>query len=288
VIRSVERASAPSAASAHRVGRDGALSLTFERRGVTTVLCQCRSTLPLQALAPLALDDPASVVSILNPTGGVLGGDRLAIDVTVGARAHACLTTPSATRVYRTSGEPALQTVRLGLGSGAVAEWVPDHTIPSAGARYRQVCDVEVAEGATLVLVDGFSAGRVARDEAWRFALLDSTLRVRDPAGWLVIDRFVLGGDPRWSGPGFTEGRPYFATLVVVADRGLDAFCADVTAALPTDGSAIAGAAPLPRRAVLVRVLASTAHALTTLVGTLWGRARQRVLDLPPLDLRKL
>src|SRR2546422_1747450 len=49
----------------------------------------------------LALDDRAAVVSVLNPTGGLVGGDRLAIDVVVGPAAHACLTTPSATKVYR-------------------------------------------------------------------------------------------------------------------------------------------------------------------------------------------
>ena len=54
-----------------RVGRDGTLRLRFERRGAATVLAGCRFTLPLQVLAPLALDDPAAVVSILNPTGGV-------------------------------------------------------------------------------------------------------------------------------------------------------------------------------------------------------------------------
>jgi urease accessory protein len=286
VIGALPRAPAPPV-DPLRVGRDGALSLAFERCGAATVLRRCRSTLPLQALAPLALDDPASVVPVLNPAGGVLGGDRLAIDVTVGDHAHACVTSPSATRVYRTAGEQAVQTVRLVLGAGAAAEWVPDHTIPSAGARYRQVCDVEVADGATLVLVDAFAAGRVARGEAWRFGLLDSTLRVRDAGGWLVIDRFVLEGDARWSGLGFVEGRPYFGTFVVVAERGLDAFVADVARVVPPDGSTV-GAAALPRRGALVRILASTAHELTTLASALWALARRRLLDLPPLDLRKL
>jgi len=77
-----------------RVGRDGALRLDFERRGAATVVADCRFTLPLQVLAPVALDDPAAVVSILNPTGGLVGGDHLAIDVHVGAGAHAVLTTP--------------------------------------------------------------------------------------------------------------------------------------------------------------------------------------------------
>src|SRR5438094_506935 len=103
-----------------RVGRDGALSLALERRGGATVLSRCRYSLPLQVLAPLALDDRAAVVSVLNPTRGLVGRDRLAIDVVVGPDAHACLTTPSATKVYRTAGATAEQPVRLRLGVGAI------------------------------------------------------------------------------------------------------------------------------------------------------------------------
>src|SRR2546429_4948226 len=121
-----------------RVGRDGALTLALERRGGATVLSRCRYSLPLQVLAPLALDDRAAVVSVLNPTGGLVGGDRLAIDVVVGPAAHACLTTPSATKVYRTAGAPAEPPPRLPPGVGAVLGWVPDPTIPLPGAAFRQ------------------------------------------------------------------------------------------------------------------------------------------------------
>ncbi len=127
-----------------RVGRDGALRLRFERRGSATVVAGCRYTLPLQALAPVALDDPAAVVSILNPTGGLVGGDRLSIDIEVRAGAHALLTTPSATRVYRTDAEDAVQSVQISIGPQATVEWVPDHTIPFAGSAFRQTLDVDM------------------------------------------------------------------------------------------------------------------------------------------------
>jgi urease accessory protein len=252
------------------------------------VLTGCRSILPLQVLAPVALDDPAAVVSLLNPTGGVLGGDRLATDLILGDGAHAVLTTPSATRIYRTAGEPALQTVRLSLGAGAIAEWVPDHTIPSAGAALRQRFDVEVGDGARLILIDAFAAGRVARGEAWQFALLDSALTVRDARGLLLHDHFVLRGGGDWDRLGRAEGRPYFATIVLIADTGLDAFIAELPGARPVGGAATVGAARLPRRGALVRCLAADAPALATTLETVWTLARTRLLDLPPLRLRKL
>src|SRR3989442_12997280 len=94
------------ATTASRVGRDGALALRFERRGDRSVLAGCRWRLPLQVLAPLALDDAAAIVSILNPTGGLVGGDRPVVHVAVGAGAHACLPTPPATKALRTPVAP--------------------------------------------------------------------------------------------------------------------------------------------------------------------------------------
>jgi len=268
-----------------RVGRDGGLRLAFERRGGATVLTGCRSTLPLQVLAPISLEDPAAIVSMLNPTGGVLGGDRLTVEIDVGAGAHACLTTPSATRVYRSAGAPSVQTVRVRLAPGAVCEWVPDHTIPSPGAIIDQTLVFEVGEGAALLAIDAWAAGRVARGEAWTFARLSSTLRVEDAAGPVLRDRFVLVGARDWSMRGFTDGHAYFGSLAVIADRGLDVFLD----ALPrvTPAGARLGAARLARRGALVRCLAGGAPALIEALHAAWTLARRAVLDVPALELRK-
>ena len=276
----------PADAGAARVGRDGALRLALERRGPGTVLARCGSTLPLQVLVPLALDDPAAVVSVLNPTGGVLGGDRLSIDVEAGPGAHAVLTTPSATRVYRAPAAPARQAVRLRLAAGAVVEWVPDHTIPYADSDFRQTIDVELAEDAVLILLDAFAAGRIARGEAWAFRRLESALTVRDRRGLVLHDRFVLGAG-QGTGLGGAECHPYFATLVVAAERGLDDFARAAAAALDARTGAVGGVARLPRRGALVRCLAASAPALTALLDALWAAARRDLLGLPPLALRK-
>ena len=298
---------------AARVGRDGALRLSFERRGAVTALTGCRSILPLQVLAPVALDDPAAVVSILNPTGGLLGGDRLSIEVDVAAGAHAVLTTPSATRVYRADGAPTVQTVRLRLRPGAVVEWVPDHTIPFAGSALRQAFDVELDETASLVLVDAFSAGRIALGEAWRFALLESAMSIRDRCGWLLHDRFVLRGragvvraaggrgagappaearlqddEPAFGGLGFAESHPYFASIAVIGAFDAARFAAEVQQRVGADTSgASLGAAVLPRRGALVRCLARNAPALVEVVERCWNLARAALLARPPLALRK-
>ena len=276
---------------APRVGRDGALGLRVERRGSSSVVVRCRYTLPLQVLAPVALDDPAAVVSMLNPTGGLAGGDRLAIDIDVAEGAHAVLTTPSATRVYRTDGDETTQRVRLAIGPRAVVEWVPDHTIPFAGSALRQTIECELDETSGLILVDAFSAGRIALGEAWRFTLLDSAISIRDRQGWLLHDRFVLRGGakegPAFDGLGFTDSHPYFASIAIVGAFDRQRFAADLARLSGQPGASSLGAAPLPRRGVLVRCLAPTAPALVAAVEGCWALARRALLGLPLLALRK-
>jgi urease accessory protein len=193
------------------------------------------------------------------------------------------VTTPSATRVYRASGAPAVQEVRLRLGAGAALEWVPDHTIPFPGSALRQSIDVELGARARLVLVDAFAAGRVARGEVWRFALLESALRIRDAEGWLLIDRFVLTGDARWSGLGGTEQAPYFATVAIVGDLDIDA----LSGAIGREVGTSVAVGRLARRGAVLRCLAADAPALARTIEIVWGLARRALHGLAPPALRK-
>jgi len=275
-----------------RTGRDGGLRLGFETREGRTVLVARRFTLPLQALEPIDLEgDGTATLLLLNPTGGLLAGDRLDIDISLGAGSRVCLSTPSATRVYRSGGPLAVQRVRIEIGRGARLEWHPDHLIPSPGARLRQAAEITLAPDATLLYLDAWAAGRLARGESWGFDLLDSRLLVRDEAGLLIRERSVIGGSPPRDGLGGTEGFGYVATILAIRpDR---AGWGDLTGALHDD---LVGAAPgcragvtaLARGGVLARLLCPSAPSLETGVQALWTRLRRELLGLPALNLRKL
>ncbi len=145
------------------------------------MLTERRYALPLQVLEPMELEAGVAALMLLNPTGGVVGGDRLCTEVRLGAGSHACLTTPSATRIYRSVGPPAVLSFRATLDAGARLEYVPDHLIPSPGARARQCTEVVLGPGATALILDAWSVGRPARGEAWDFAELDLGLACRMP-----------------------------------------------------------------------------------------------------------
>ena len=279
-----------AAAGARRAGRDGFLRLGFERRDGATVLVERRFRTPLQILEALSFpDDPAAGVLILNPTGGVLGGDRLVTELCLGAETHVVVSTPSATRVYGSRHEPARLVTTISLGADAVLEYVPDHVIPHPHARLAQRLEIDLAPGARLLLWDAWALGRAARDECWVFHDLDSTVRVRQAGAALFVDRFSLTPARRLAGLGGSEGHAYFAAWLVAGDRTaewtpLAGELGRLAAEVP--GIHAAGSA-LARGGALVRVLARSAYALAEARRLLWAATRDRVLGRGPLDLRK-
>lgn len=278
-----------------RVGRDGFLRLAFERRGARTVLTERLFTLPLQALEPIALDEDGSLaLMLLNPTGGLVGGDHLKTELTLGAGAHVCLTTPSAAKVYRTLGPPAVQETAVSLGSGAVMEYLPDHVIPHPGAALRQSLTVELSPESLALLVDSFAFGRMARGERWRFREIDSRMLVCADGVPCLSDRMRLNPNIRMAdGFGGTEGFGYHASFVVVARRSIDwrSLSEKLQCELqssPSDSSALLwGVSLLARHGLVVRLLAQTAYDLNETIDRLWSLSRRLLLNLPPLDLRK-
>ncbi|HKW93506.1 MAG TPA: urease accessory protein UreD [Methylomirabilota bacterium] len=235
--------------------------------------------------------DGAATLLLLNPTGGILAGDHLLSEIVLGPESRVCLSTPSATRVYRSPGPAAHQRASMRVGGGAVLEWLPDHLIPSPGARLRQATDIALAHDATLLYLDAWAVGRAVREEAWGFDLLDSGLRIHDEVGPLLRERSILDGRPPRDGLGETEGFAYVATFAAMRpagarwDRLARDLHDDVAQAAP---ECRVGVTTLGRGGVLARMLCPTAPRLKRAADAAWARSRRDLLGLPPLDLRKL
>ena len=81
------------------IGRCGALSYVFERQGARTVLAQSSCSSPWHYFPPSVLDDSGCAYTwLVNPSGGLVGGDQVTVAAHLRAGTHVLMTSPSANR----------------------------------------------------------------------------------------------------------------------------------------------------------------------------------------------
>lgn len=194
------------------------LHLEFELRGGQTALTRDVQKAPLMIVRPFALPCGTLSAFIVNPTGGVLGGDRAEVRVSVGPGARVLLLTQSATRVQPSpSGQDAVQELHFTVAAGGRLEYYPERTIPFAGSRFRQSIRAELDMGAEFGLSETLAAGRVAMGERWQFERYRSAVEVWQAERRVYLDRLDLQpGASSLDAPGVLGHRAYSASGVWV------------------------------------------------------------------------
>lgn len=146
--------------------------LAFRQSGTGTAVETAYAESPLRFLTPRNHGTAAwAYLSTLG--GGLVDGDRLQLEISVGPGARAFVSSQGPTRVFRSSRGAASETVARVEAGGALV-LVPDPTACFAGARYAQSTRVHLGAGSSLVLWEVLSAGR----ERWGFTRCESALRV--------------------------------------------------------------------------------------------------------------
>lgn len=215
----------------------GGLWLGVQRHGERNVVASQRHHGGLRLLRPLYLDSSGQpCLTVVNPGGGYVGGDRYELGVSVGESSSALVTTQSATKVYRTPGQPVEQKQRFVVEPDAVLEVVPDPLIAYRDADYVQRTRATVARGGRLVMTDIVTPGWAPDGSLyqWKSVLLKTV--IGRPTGALIawdtvhmahgayrgesLTNFSVSGD--LDPHGFAAERTHLGTLLAVAPE-LDA-----------------------------------------------------------------
>jgi urease accessory protein len=164
-------------------GWRGQLSLAYRREGDRTV-SQDHHEGPLRVLKRLYPEGPGICHHVLvHPPGGVVGGDTLRLDATLAPGTHAVLTTPGATRFYRSDGACALQQVQCSVDAGARLEWLPMEAIAHRGCHAENRVRLSLQPGAEAIGWDVLALGLPASNEPFDRGRFQQHLEV--PGQWL-------------------------------------------------------------------------------------------------------
>ena len=262
-------------------GWQGHLQLDFSWRGARTIALD-RHHGPLRVLKRLYPEGEAVCHLVLvHPPGGIVGGDVLGLDATLAPGSHALITTPGATKFYRSSGPLAQQRVHAELAPGARLEWLPLESIAYNRCQAQNRLRFTLAPGAQMMGWDVLALGLAAAGQPFVEGCFDQQLAL--PGVWLEQgridgqDRLLLdsplglAGHPvlatLWlaEAPGQALGRAHSETLIDSA-RALIA-----TSALPTTAGVSAPAESL----LVLRALGHQVEPVMALLRQVWAAWRQ-------------
>ncbi len=222
---------------------------------------------------------------VVHPPGGLVGGDTLEIAVRAREGAHGLITTPGASKFYRSDGDIALQTTRIQLDPGARMEWLPLEAICYSGCLAQNRLRLELAPGSELM---GWDVTALGLPEAGLPFDRGSVLQHLElPGHWLERGRIDSADARLMDGPLGLAGRRCLATLFLVSgsdlprprrDQALE-LARGLIEADPLAGTA--GATAPGSRVVAVRVLAPLVEPALALLKAVRAAWRRSLWDLP-------
>ena len=256
---------------------DGAVSVTIGPRGVSAL----RQTPPMRLFRPYAERGEPETVVLGNISGGVTGGDRLAVSIRAEG-ASALAVTQAAEKVYRSHGGAARMSVDLTATEGGALEFLSSGTILFDGADLERSTTLSVEGGAQLMFVEILMFGRAARDEQFQTGRLRDRIRLLRDGRLIWMDDLALGPRPLEqlsAAAGFAEATAAGTAIVTGVSAG------ELRDRLREEIETVAdvrhGVVILDERTILVRVLGARADNVRRMIETVCMRLRSEGLGRP-------
>ncbi len=222
---------------------------------------------------------------LVHPPGGLVGGDTLDIRVSVGEGAHGLVSTPGATRFYKSGGHPALQQLHANLAPGARLEWLPLEAIAYNACEATNRAVFNLAPDSELITWDITALGLPSSDMAFKQGYFQQHLEI--PGVWLEKGK-IQGQDARWlNSPLGLAGQKCLASLVFAAGSRIDPQRATMAIDLARE---VLEAHPLKLQAgitcahpqvIVLRVMSPLVEPTMDLLKQVWATWRHALWQLP-------
>ena len=176
-------------------GWQARLDLKYGLRGSKTRLIDKRQHGPLTLQRSFYPEGNTCHNYILHPPGGVVGDDSLQINVSAGLGTHCLLTTPGATKFYRSQPQcSASQLQTIDVADGAIMEWLPQQNIFFNGANAALTTRIDINPGGRFIGWEMHCFGRPANNETVTQVAVRSQTRVNIAGELRLIEQFYTRG----------------------------------------------------------------------------------------------
>lgn len=253
---------------------------------------------PLRILQSLYPEGPTVCHNVVvHPPGGLVSGDMIDMRFSVDDGAHGLVTTPGATRFYRSDGRPAMQRTSMTLNADSRMEWLPLESIAFSGCEAENRLTLLLAPGAEMMGWDVTALGLPAARQPFTSGHFCQHLEL--PGVWLERAKILASDLKLLDSPVGMAGHRCFATLFFASGHALGRtrrqMLLDVARSVvqehPLCGlEAVmelqAGVTSPNKQVVVVRVLAPVVEPAMTLLRAVWLSWRQALWNMKPNTLR--
>ncbi|MFT5226539.1 MAG: urease accessory protein [Polaribacter sp.] len=154
------------------------LKLELRCGQVKTHLVPIKRYGPLTVQRPFYPEQACCHVYLLHPPGGIVGGDRLDLQVVSKEDTYALITTPGAAKYYLSAADTAYVTQQFEVASDAHLEFFPQENIYFPGAKVRSKTSINVEPGGRVMLWEKHCFGRPANNELFSSGHLNSKIEL--------------------------------------------------------------------------------------------------------------
>ncbi|WP_315832571.1 urease accessory protein UreD [Bradyrhizobium prioriisuperbiae] len=282
--------SLPLSSSGFDPGREAEALLVAELAGGRTVLRRQHVGYPFHVTRPFQLDRMRPELATLylqSASGGFYAGDRLKLDIVVGAQAALNLTTQASTVVHDGRGIGAVQRQSVTVRGRAFCAIVSDPYVLFPGAALSVETTAEVADDAILIMADGFAVHDPQR-RGGLFERFSTRTRILRPDGTRVVfDGGSMSGPELRGRFGTLGGMAAAGTVFMIAPADRLPDLAEIEAVCDRCGC-LAGASAAPNGAGLaMRLLAPDGGALTRGIEAAFHLAGRAALGIELARRRK-
>ncbi len=198
------------------------LDLEICRRGKKSVVSRSRQKGPLTIQAPFYPEDDVCHLYLLHPPAGIVGGDKLSLTVGVTDGGTALLTTPGATKFYKTNGRTAMQNHNFRVADGSTLEWLPQETIYFPEANGRLTTTIHLEGGAQFMGWDIHCLGLPANNEPFGSGRARIALSLCRDGKPLLLESLTASADKTRLSAAFLQNQPVFGSFITTgANRHL-------------------------------------------------------------------
>jgi|HubBroStandDraft_6_1064221.scaffolds.fasta_scaffold02743_11 urease accessory protein len=276
------------------------MRLEFSRDSSTddTFLAESLQEPPLKVVRAFTLPDGAALVHLHNVSGGLLGGDQLALQVNLGSATGVQLTTTGATRIYRCREEfsPTTQSNVIFVGEDSLLEYLPDAIIPFAGSHYVQRTSIDLSADAGLFWWEIVAPGREARGELFEYRHFEMRTRVAALGRKIAAENICLRPADWNVGSLARLGAYRHSATFYICHVGRDArywraaedHVRGLTSSLSRPGEILWGVSSLVAHGLVVRCLARNGRNILPGLQTIWCGAKLHLYGCEAILPRKV